>query len=173
MWYKSIRGRIMELKNKIVKTAKVCYIAAKVLYLIAFAVCLAFIGLAIGLSVTNAISALSPAETAVLFSTLALYAFVCIGLLWNVEGLFKTIAKEQSPFTERVSHYLKKVAIFVIVLSAVPALLGTTILRIVCPETEVVFPIELCGIVVGAVLFFIGLLFKYGKELQKRDDETL
>ena len=163
----------MELKNKIVKTAKICYIAAKVLYLLAFVACLTFIALAIGLSVTKAISSLTSAETAVLFSTLAVYAFVCIGLLWNVEGLFKTIAKEQSPFTERVSHYLKKVAVFVIILSTVPALLGSAVLRIVCPETELGFPIELGGIIVGAVLFFIGLLFKYAKELQKRDDETL
>ena len=163
----------METKNKIVKTAKVCYIVAKVLYLLSFAVCLTFIALAIALPLTNAISSMPAAETAVIFATLAVYAFICIGLLWNIEGLFKAIAEAQTPFTERVSHYLKKVAVFIVVLSVVPALLGSTILRIACPETETVFPIELGGIIAGAVLFFIGLLFNYGKELQKRDDETL
>lgn len=163
----------METKNKIVKIAKGCYIAAKVLYILAFAVTLAFIALAIALPLTEAIEKYAPAETAVLFSTLSLYAFICIGLLWNVEGLFKSIVKEQAPFSDRVGHYLKKIAVFVLILSVVPAVLGTAIVRIACPETELAFPIELGGIIAGAVLFFIGLFFEYGKELQQKDDETL
>ena len=163
----------METKNKIVKTAKVCTIISKVLYLLSMVACLTFIALAIVLPNTNAISALSTGETAVIFATLALYAFICIGLLWNIEGIFKTVAVEQSPFAERVGHYLKKVAVFVIVLSVVPALVGSTILKIIYPETAIVFPIELSGIIVGVVLFFIGMFISYGNELQKRDDETL
>ena len=163
----------MEIKNKIVKVAKVCYIVAKVLYLVSFALCLTFIALAIALPITNAIPAYAPAETAMIFATLAMFTFVLIGLMWNVEGLFKCIAKEQSPFGEGVSHYLKKIAIFVLMLAVVPALIGTIILRIIMPETELIFPIEMGGIIAGAVLFIIGLSFKYGSELQKRDDETL
>lgn len=163
----------METKNKIVKTAKVCHIVAKVLYFAAMVVCVAFIALAIALSVTDAVITLTPAETAVLFGTLALYAFICIGLLWNVESLFKSIAKDGSPFSEEVSHYLKKIAIFIMLISVVPALVGTTVVRIVYPATELTFPIELGGIIAGIVLFVIGIFFNYGKELQKSDDETL
>lgn len=163
----------METKNKIVKLAKVCYVIAKVLYILAFAVCLTFIALAIALPLTNAISTLTPAETAIIFATLALYAFICIGLLWNIEGLFKSIAKEQSPFNKAVNHYLKKIAIFILVISVVPALLGSTLLRIIYSATELTFPISVSGIIAGAVLFLIGMFFKYGNELQKRDDETL
>lgn len=163
----------METKIKLVKTARVCSIISKILYITSIVVCLAFIVLAIVLPITNAIETLSVGETAVTFATLALYAFICIGLLWNVEGLFNTIAKEQSPFADRVSHYLRKVAVFVIALSVVPALIGSTVLRIVNPETETSFPIELGGVIAGAVLFLVGLVFKYGKELQDRDDETL
>ena len=163
----------METKKQIVKTARVCSIVSKVLYILSCVVCLTFIVLAITLPLTNAVESYTDAETAVIFATSALYAFICIGLLWSIEGIFKTIVKEQSPFVERVSHYLKKVAIYVIVLSTVPALLGSTVLQIVCPETEISFPIELGGIIAGAVLFLIGLFFKYGKELQNRDDETL
>lgn len=163
----------METKNKIVKTAKVCTIISKVLYLLSVAVTLTLIVLAIVLPITGAISGYSAGEVTVFFATLALYAFICIGLLWNVEGIFKSVASEQSPFTERVGHYLKKVAIFVTVLSIVPALLGSTILRIIYPETELTFSIELGGIIVGAVLFLIGTFFSYGIELQKRDDQTL
>ena len=163
----------MDTKNKIVKTAKVCHIISKVLYIVAFAVCLAFIVLAIVLPLTNAIYTLTNAETAVLFSTLALYAFICIGLLWNVEGIFKCLAKDGSPFSDGVSHYLKKIAIFVLVLSVVPAIVGTALVRIIYPASELAFPIEVSGIIVGAVLFIIGAIFKYGKELQERDDETL
>ena len=163
----------METKSKIVKTAKVCYIVAKVLYCVAFAVCLIFIALAIALSLTDAIEAFTPAETAIIFATAALYAFMCIGLLWNVEGLFKSIAKEGTPFCDAVSHYLKKIAVFILLTAIIPALLGTTVLKIACPESEFNFPVEVGGIVAGGVLFLVGLCFQYGKELQERDDETL
>lgn len=163
----------METKNKIIKTARVCYIVTKVLYVLSCVTCLAFIALAIALSCTHAIKTLTVAETAIIFGTLALYAFICIGLLWNIEGVFKSVGDGQAPFGERVSHYLKKIAIFVIILSVVPALVGSILLRSICPSTEIVFPIEFGGIIVGIVLFLFGMFFKYGKELQKKDDETL
>lgn len=163
----------METKNKIIKTAKVCYNVSKVLYILSIFACIAFIVLAIALSCTHAIKSLTVAETAIMFGTLALYAFTLIGLLWNVEGVFKSIVDVQAPFTERVSHYLKKIAVFVILLAVVPALVGSILLRAICPSTEIVFPIEFGGIVAGVVLFLFGMFFKYGKELQKNDDETL
>ena len=163
----------METKNKIVKLAKACHITAKVLYILAFAVCLAFVALAIALPLTGAIDKYTKSEVAIIFSTLAVYAFICIGLLWNVEGMFKSIVKEGTPFCKSVSHYLKKSAIFVLVLAVVPALLGTTVLNIVYPESELVFPVSVSGIVVGALLLILGIIFKYGNELQNRDDETL
>lgn len=163
----------METKNKIIKIAKICHIIAKVLYCLSFVACLVFIILAVVLSLNNSIKAFEPEETAVFFATLAIYSFMLIGLLWNVENIFKSIANEQSPFSESVSHYLKKTAIFVILVSVVPALLGSICVRIVYPETELVFPIELNGIVAGIVLFLVGLFFNYGKELQKENNETL
>ncbi|MCM1533748.1 MAG: hypothetical protein NC099_03750 [Corallococcus sp.] len=163
----------METKKQIIKTAKVCYIVTKVLYFLSCAACLAFIALAIALSCTHAIESLTVAETAVLFGTLALYAFMTIGLLWNVESIFKSVNDGQAPFGERVSHYLKKIAIFIILLSVVPALVGSILLRAICPNTELVFPIEFGGIIAGIVLFLFGMFFRYGNELQKNDDETL
>lgn len=163
----------METKKKIIKTAKVCYSVSKTLYILSCVACTVFIVLAIALSCTHAIKTLTVAETAILFSTLALYAFMCIGLLWNVEGLFKSIKDANAPFGDRVSHYLKKIAIFVILVAVVPALVGSILIRIVCPETEIVFPVSFSGIVAGLVMFIFGLFFKYGKELQKNDDETL
>ena len=163
----------METKNKIVKLAKVCHVVAKVLYIIAFVACIAFIALAIALPIADVIEEYTKSEVAMIFSTLAVYAFILIGLLWNVEGIFKCIVKEGTPFCEGVSHYLKKSAIFTLILAVVPALLGTSILGIIYPESELTFPISISGIVVGAILLVLGIVFKYGTELQNRDDETL
>lgn len=163
----------MDTKKKIIKMANVCYIISKALYLLSFVVCLTFIVLAIVLPNTNAITSMTKTETAVLFGTLALYTFFYIGLLWNVESLFKMILKEQSPFNDGVSHYLMKIAVFIILTSVVPALAGSICLRLMCMETEMTFPIEVGGIVAGLVLFLLGMFFTYGKELQKKDDETL
>ena len=163
----------METKNTILKTAKVCYIVSKVLYCLLCAACLTFIVLAIALPLTNAIDSLTKGETATVFSTLAVYAFMCIGLMWNVEGLFKSVVINQKPFGEAVNHYLKKIAIFILLVSLVPSLVGSIVVRIACPETELTFPIAMGGVVGGIVLLLIGIFFKYGNELQKQSDETL
>lgn len=163
----------METKNKIIKIAKVSYIVSKVLYFLSFVACLTFIVLAIVLSLNNSIESFTSAETAVFFGTLALYAFMHIGLLWNVESIFKSIAMEKAPFSETVSHYLWKIAIFIVLVSTIPALVGSITMKLVCPATDIVFPIELGGIIAGVVLFLIGMCFNYGNELQKKDDETL
>lgn len=160
-------------KRKILKTAKICYIVSKILHILSCVACTVFIVLAVALSCTHAVKTLTVGETAVLFSTLALYSFMCIGLLWNVEGIFKSIGEAQAPFGERVSHYLQKIAVFVILLAVIPALVGSILVRIICPETELVFPVSFAGIIAGVVMFIFGMFFKYGKELQKNDDETL
>lgn len=164
---------LMETKNKIIKTAKACYIISKTLYILSCVACLAFIVLAITLSRANVVKTFTAEETAVIFSTLALYAFMCVGLLWNVEKIFESIINEKAPFNENASRYLKKIAIFMILLAVVPAIAGSTLIRIICPSTETVFPINFSGIVAGVVTFLLGLFFKYGKELQKNEDETL
>lgn len=163
----------METKNQIIKKARVFYIISKALYALSCVMCVVFIVLAIVLSCTHAIKSLTVAETAIIFSTLAFYAFMCIGLMWNVEGIFKSVSYGQAPFGERVSHYLKKIAIFVILLSTLPALVGSILMHAIAPASEMVFPIEFGGIIAGMVLFIFGMFFKYGKELQKNDDETL
>ncbi len=159
----------MNTKNKIMKTAKICGIVCKILYCLAIAVCVTFIALAIALSCTNAIKSFTVGETAILFATLALYAFMLIGLLWNVEQIFGNILKEQTPFCERVCHYLKKAAIFLILISTVPALIGTILLHSIVPATELNFSIEFGGIIAGIVLLIICQFFEYGHDLEDKN----
>ena len=96
-----------------------------------------------------------------------------IGLLWNVASIFKNVEQEKAPFSEKVSYYLKRSSIFVVLISVIPALIGSTVLRIICPTTDLTFPISLSGIISGITIFMIGMFFNYGKELQKNEDETL
>jgi len=163
----------MKTKDKIVKISKICYKITKSIYYASYILCLIFIVLAIALSSTNAIKTFSVAETACLFGTLALYSAISVGLFWNISSIFKTIKQEKSPFSEKVSCYLKGSAIFVLLISTIPALIGSTILRIIYPSTELVFPISLGGIISAVTMFVIGIFFNYGKELQKNEDETL
>lgn len=163
----------METKNKIIKMAQISYIVTKVLYYLTCISCLVFIVLAIVLPTAKIVDTFSTSETAVLFGTLAFSSFMLMGLLWNVESLFKSVTKGNAPFGERVSHYLQKCAIFTVLFSLLPAIVGTTIIHIVCPTSELVFPISFSGVIIGVVVFMFGLFFKYGKELQQNDDETL
>ena len=163
----------MKTKNRIIKTARICHKITKGLYYASFVLCLTFVVLAIVLSCTKAIKTFTVAETACLFGTLALYSFISIGLLWNVASIFKSIEQEKAPFSAKVSHYLNRSAIFVVIVSIIPAIVGTTILHILYPATELTFPISLGGIISGITIFMISLFFSYGKELQQNEDETL
>ncbi|MCM1130319.1 MAG: hypothetical protein NC087_02540 [Anaeroplasma bactoclasticum] len=156
----------METKNKIVEMGKICCRIFKVLYCLACVVCLVFIILAITLSCTHTIKSLTTGETAVLFGSLALYAFMVIGLLWNVDNIFIHIVKEQTVACEKVKHYLKKTGIFLILTSTVPAIIGTCIMHLVTPETELNFPVELGGIIAGILLLIFCQFISNGKELE-------
>ena len=163
----------MDSKNKIIKSAKICYILSKILYTISCVLTLTFITLAIVLSCYKPLKGYNSSETACIFSTLAVYSFICIGLFWNVIKIFKVINFFKTPFNDTISRSLKVIAFFVIVLSIIPALIGSIVLKVICPTSELIFPISFGGVVCGIVTFLLGLVFKYGNELQKRDDETL
>ena len=163
----------MRTKNKIIKTARICHKITKGLYYASFVFCFVFVVLAIVLASTKTIKSLTVAETACLFGTLALYAFISIGLLWNIASIFKSVEKDKAPFSEKVSYYLKRSSIFVVLISVVPALIGSIVLRLIYPATDLTFPISVGGIISGITMFMIGMFFNYGKELQQNEDETL
>ena len=163
----------MDTKNKIIKVASIGKICSQVLYILSIVACLVFTVLAIVLSCTHAIKSIESAETAIIFAVLALYAFFMFGLLWNVQQFFASIQQAKSVFNARSGKYLKKSAIFTMVVSFVPAIIGSALMHAIVPASEFVFRIELVGIITGALLTLVGLFFQYGQELQKKDDETL
>ena len=163
----------MDTKNKIVKTAKVCKITSQVLYILSIVAFFTFTVLAIALPCTNAIKSMTKGEMAIVFSVLALYAFFLFGLLWNVQKFFEAIQQKQTPFCDKASKYLKKTAIFTLLVAVVPAIIGSILIHAIEPKSEFVFRVEIVGIVTGVILFLAGLFFKYGQELQHKDDETL
>lgn len=163
----------MKTKNKIIKTAKVCYKLTRVLYIISIVLSFIFVILACIIPFTKLIKGLSRVEISIIFSTLALYLFISVFLLLNVKNLFKSVEKEKSPFGVNACKYLKNIAIFLIIISIIPALISSTLIKIIQPTTELTFPISLGGIISGIVTLIFALFFKYGMELQKNEDETL
>lgn len=160
-------------KGRIIKISKICKVIAKVLYVLDCIVTFAFLVLAIVLPLTNAIKSISPAECAIIFSVLTLYAFFMIDFLWNTTKFFDTICTEQSVFNIKVTKCIRRIAISSLILSTVPAIIGSILIHAIVPTSEFVFRIEIVGIMASVVLFFISLFFKHGAELQRKDDETL
>lgn len=159
----------MEAKNKIVKIGKICDVVFKVLYCLSFVACATFVVLAIALSCTNAVNAFSAGETAILFGTLALYAFIAIGLFWNIEGVFKSIVKEHTLLCESVNHYMIKTGIFLMAVATVPAVVGTILLHSITPATGLSFPVDAGGIIAGAVLLLLTKFLRLEKEALTND----
>ena len=163
----------MDNKERILKISRTCRIVSKVLYILNLVACPIFLALAIAMPLTCAIAGMTAAESAITFSTLTLYAFLLIDLLWNTTKLFETIEREQAVFGVGVTKYVRKIARAVIVVSLIPSLVGSILIHALAPESEFNFRIQLIGIAAGVVLYFIGLFFHYGEELQKLNDETL
>ncbi|MCM1306147.1 MAG: DUF2975 domain-containing protein [Bacteroides sp.] len=163
----------MNNKTKVIKIARGCKIASKVLYILACVACLVFVALAIALPVTNAVKTLTAAESAIMFSILALYSFLLIDFFWNTQKLFFNIENSETPFNAKSINCLKRIAWSIVVISVVPALLGSILIHAIAPNSEVVFRVELVGLISGLVLFLLAVVFSYGKDLQDRDDETL
>ncbi len=161
-------------KDKIVKIAKAGEIVSKIFYITAIVCALVGITCAIAAPLVKIADApLTLAEELIAAGIVTLYAFFLINVWWNVEQIFKNIRVNQTPFNERVTHYLKKTAIAVILISIIPALLGSILVNAIVPESILHFDFQYIGFGVGILLFFLGLVFKYGIELQKKDDETL
>lgn len=162
-----------EVKDKIIKISKTCKVVSKVLYVLDCIATFAFLVLAIVLPLTKAIKTITPAECAIMFSVLTLYAFFMIDFLWNTTKFFDTICLQQSVFNLKVTKCIKRIAISSLILSTVPAIIGSILIHAIVPKSELVFRLEIVGIMAAIVMLFISLFFKHGAELQKQDDETL
>ena len=161
-------------KERMMKTAKVCEVIAKVLYVLSCVGAVACTVLAIVFPLTNAIPSMKPAEVALLFGGAALYSFMAINVLWNASQIFRNIYIYETPFNERVVHYLKKTAIAIILISIIPSLIGSILVHyLVGDESIIRFDFQFIGVVIGILTLLLGFVFNYGVELQKKEDETL
>lgn len=158
----------MKDKNKIIKMSKTCKVVSKVLYVLSCIATLAFLVLAIVLPVTNAIKSIKPAESAIVFSVLTLYSFFMIDFLWNVCKFFDTICKEQSVFSEKITKTIRRIAISSLILSIVPAAIGSILIHAIVPESEFVFRFEIVGIMASIVLFLFHCFLNMEQSFKSR-----
>ncbi|MCM1404744.1 MAG: DUF2975 domain-containing protein [Prevotella sp.] len=163
----------MDHKTKLVKIAKGCKIGCKVMYLLSCVATVVFVVLAIALSLTDAVATLTPTEVAILFTVLAMYAFLLIDFFWHTQKLFGIIASTGTPFNLPVIQRLKRIGWSSMIISVVPAVIGTILIQILVPNSELVCHVEVVGLIAGLVTLMLSVVFGYGKELQDKDDETI
>lgn len=95
------------------------------------------------------------------------------GILYQVRGIFRSIAREQTPFALKNCQALQRIGVLIPVIS---------VIRQMCPLV-----LMLCGIgeggtgsliqidqwLIGGVVLSLSYIFEYGTILQKESDETL
>lgn len=95
------------------------------------------------------------------------------GILYQVRSIFRSIAREQTPFVLKNCQALRRIGVLIPVIS---------VIRQMCPLVLV-----LCGIgeggtdsliqidqwLIGGVVLSLSYIFEYGTILQKESDETL
>lgn len=163
----------MDKKEKLIKVAGATYKMTKALYIFACVVCLVGVVLAIVLPLTVKNVGIAPMELCAMFIYMALVAFFVVGVLWNFEMICKSIKENGSLFTERLPKYIRKIGIITILASIIPSIVATAVIQSTIPDSEMVYSVGIGGVVCGAVFILMGVFFKYGAELQRKDDETL
>lgn len=110
-----------------------------------------------------------------LMSLLFLINIVSFGIWYYIlklmKNIFKTIVTLKTPFNDTSVDNIRNIAIASIVLSFIGGAIKT--LENYFMFIEVDFSIDLFALVIGACIYCISLVFKFGVELQQLSDETL
>ncbi|GHV01066.1 hypothetical protein FACS1894211_09990 [Clostridia bacterium] len=97
-----------------------------------------------------------------------------IVILFFIERVFRNIQNNGTPFLEKNPKRLKIVSIFLLCLSLLLPLIMAFLSLIV--DGYFAFNLStmsIFGIISAVILFALSLIFEYGFDLQKADDETL
>lgn len=92
-------------------------------------------------------------------------------IIYFVYLIFRGIEKTYTPFHEKNTSRIKIIAGMTIILS----IIGSFSDAVVDYYTigQLTWKLNIEGIVIGIIIYFIALVFHYGCELQKESDETL
>lgn len=95
------------------------------------------------------------------------------GILYQVRSIFRSIAREQTPFVLKNCQALRRIGVLIPVIS---------VIRQMCPLVLVLYGIGEGGTgsliqidqwLIGGVVLSLSYIFEYGTILQKESDETL
>ena len=105
--------------------------------------------------------------------TAAAGAIFGLTVLYYVKRLFGNIRKNNTPFTDENVRCLEIIAVLVIIGAiAIPAV-SAAAAHIFESGAHQVEEFHLFSMLVGFIVYFLSLVFKYGTVLQKESDETL
>lgn len=163
----------MKNKTRLIKISKGCKITTTIMLILDCIACLTFSVLAIVFPLNNVISTLTTAEVAIIFAVLALYSFLFIDFFWNARKIFTTIESTGTPFTTITIRCLKKLAFSIMVISVLPAVVGLVLMHLLEPTSEIIFRVQIVGLISGLVMLLLGIVFGYAKNLKDIEDETI
>lgn len=95
------------------------------------------------------------------------------GILYQVRGIFRSIAGEQTPFVAENCHALRYIGILIIVISIVKQVCPLILMLAGIGEGGTGSLIQLDQWLIGGVVLSLSYVFEYGTILQKESDETL
>lgn len=103
--------------------------------------------------------------TEFIFVALELFLVLTYIILKNVEKLFVNIHNEDTPFTLENVAYIKKIAVYLILLVVFPIIGGIIFQLFTHIDLEI--EIELMNIIIVLIVFSLSYIFEYGYEIQR------
>lgn len=157
----------MESKEKILKWMKTLKVIAYIL-----------LGLSMAFAILSLVLAFVMVEQQhTLLKTFVSSVFTVIICLVMLKALL-SIQSEQTPFNRSIIKKIELIALLVLLNSCTSSTIASVldcIVSIFEPNyaVSVLFSIEITGICTSIFIFFLALIFEYGRILQQKDDETL
>lgn len=178
---KTIQQKIQSVSKKVSTALKIGYV------LMALAACLSTVGFFILLlgngvkdsfmgafdivSKNGTVLNISEENLKVLFLYSIAYSLLMGGILFTVWQIFRDISRECTPFNAKHTGRIKAVSIMFIVVSAAGSCFDS--LADLYSVGKTTWNVDVMGIVFGALIYCIALVYDYGCELQQQADETL
>jgi len=176
------RERVIIASRKITVVLKLGFIAANIAVIFALLAIgiLMFAGDAVKASFLAAFDVTANNGTIISVapqSLLSMFAFMLIdtmlisAVIFIIHAVFDDIKKGSTPFSLRNTVRIKKISIIVIILSLVGSYSDALVDYYTIGELK--WKADVSGIIMGAIIYCISIIFRYGCDLQRESDETL
>lgn len=114
---------------------------------------------------------IAPQSLFIMFVFMLIDTLLLSVMIFMIYAIFNDIKKGDTPFLRQNITRIKSIAVIAIILNIVESYSDALVDYYTIGELT--WRVDLIGLVIGIVIYYISLIFRYGCDLQQESDETL